>query len=226
RACLPLTLGVFPFGVVTGTVAMDLGLTQVQAMGLSLFVYAGASQLAALHLFAGNAPFSVILLTVAIINLRFTMYSAALAPLFRVLSPGRKAVYAQLLTDHSFALTIHRYHDRRRDRALTKGWYYLGLALTMYLTWQLGTLAGVLVGTKIPDTGLVDFAVPMIFLVLLFPALSDRPAVAAATVSGVVAVAGANLPMNLGLIMAALCGMTAGLVAEEAGFRKRKRQWN
>jgi predicted branched-subunit amino acid permease len=99
--------------------------------------------------------------------------------------------------------------DRRR--------YYLGAAGAIWAVWQAATLAGVVVGARIPDRWGVGFAVPLVFLALLVPDLTDRPRVVAALVGGSVAVAGAGWPLNLGLVGGALAGVVAGVAAEGRG---------
>lgn len=212
RAAVPMMLGVFPFGMVSGAVAAATGLSPVEALGMSLAVYAGASQLAAVQLYGAGAPPWLIVLTAAVVNLRFTMYSAAIAPYFRHLSWRRKALYSYLLTDQAFAFATH-YYDRL-SRPVREGWYYLGVALSLCATWQAGTALGVFLGARAPESGILGFMIPLVFLSLLIPALENRAAVAAAVTSGAVAVLAAGLPMNLGLMTAALAGIVVGLAAE------------
>ncbi|NNL68670.1 MAG: branched-chain amino acid ABC transporter permease, partial [Acidimicrobiia bacterium] len=97
---------------------------------------------------------------------------------------------------------------------LYRRWYYVGGALTLWTTWQVTTAAGVILGASVPAAWSLDFAIPLVFLALLVPALRDRPGVAAAIVGGVVAVAAANVSYNLGLIIGAACGIAAGVIVE------------
>jgi 4-azaleucine resistance transporter AzlC len=207
---LPLLLGIVPFALVAGVAAADAGLSTAQALGMSVFVFAGASQLAALDLLGSNAPLTVVVLTAAIINLRMLMYSASIAPHFRTAAGRVRAALAYFLTDQAFALTVARYDiDDTGQR-----WYYLGVSLALWSVWQVGTVVGVVVGAGVPDEWGLEFAVPLVFLALLVPALKGRESFAAGAVAGVVAVAGAGLPFNLGLILAAVVGVAAGMVTE------------
>ena len=107
----PLMLGVVPFGLVAGIAAVEAGLDLPLAVAMSVFVFAGASQLAALELLGGDAPLTVVVLTAAVINLRMLMYSASIAPYFRGL-PGRwRAGLAYLLTDQAYVLAVARYRS-------------------------------------------------------------------------------------------------------------------
>jgi predicted branched-subunit amino acid permease len=82
RALLPLTPGVIPFGLVTGVMAVELGLSPATAMGMTLLFYSGSAQMVALQLLSNGVLPVAIVATALIINLRFIMYSASLAPHF------------------------------------------------------------------------------------------------------------------------------------------------
>ena len=211
RDALPLLLGVAPFGVVSGIAAVEAGLDLGQTVGLSVIVFAGASQLAALDLLGRDAPLAVIALTAVVINLRMLMYSASIAPYFREFSAKWKAGLAYVLTDQAYALSIARY---RSSRAIDEKAYYVGAAVTIWAVWQVATVAGVFLGTGVPESWGLEFTVPLIFLALLVPAMEDRATTAAGIVGGGVAVAGAGLPLNLGLLVGAAVGVAVGLATE------------
>jgi len=209
---IPVLPGIVPFGMIAGASAVAAGLEPVVAQGLSVILFAGASQLAAAELLSMGAAWPVILLTILVINLRFVMYSAALSPHLARLSLPAKCGLAYLITDQGFAVTVARQH--RQPQAPHVAWYYLGASLALWLTWQLGTLAGILVGSLVPASWQLEFAAPLVFLALLVPLLTDRGSVAASLVAGILVLAGRNLPGNLGLVLAALGGVAGGLVAE------------
>jgi 4-azaleucine resistance transporter AzlC len=212
RTVAPVLLGVVPFALVAGVAAASAGLSLLEAMGMSVIVFAGASQLAALDLLSQDAPLAVVVVTAAVINLRMMMYSASIAPHFRSVSARWKAVLAYLLTDQAYALSLTRYGE---DDAIDRKYFYLGTAATLWVVWQLGTLAGVLLGAGVPDSWGLEFAVPLVFLAVLVPALEDRASVAAGVVAAVVAIVGGGLPLNLGLLVAAAVGIVVGMVFEE-----------
>jgi len=82
----------------------------------------------------------------------------------------------------------------------------------MWLVWQVGTLTGALLGSQLPESWSLDFAIPLVFIALVVPALKDRPAIAAAFVSGLVASLAAGLPFNLGLPVAVVLGILTGML--------------
>lgn len=213
RAISPLLLGIVPFALVVGITAVDAGLSTVQAVGMSVLVFAGASQLAAIELVGETAPVAVVVLTAVVINLRFVMYSASIAPHFRWLGAPTKWLSAYLLTDQAYALSVTEY--RGTDPAeRSRLWFYLGTAVTLWAIWQVGTLTGALVGATVPAGLSLEFAVPLTFLALLFHALDDRPTQAAALVGGGGAALAAPLPFNLGLVTGAVAGIALGVVLE------------
>jgi 4-azaleucine resistance transporter AzlC len=212
RAQLPILLGTSPFGLIYGILAADAGLSVDVTLGMSLFVFAGSSQFIAAGLFASGTPGLIIVLTTLIVNLRHMLYSASLAPYTRHLSAGWKWLLSFLLTDEAYAVTITRY--RRGDNATGRHWFFLGAGLTLWVSWQVSSAVGYLFGAQIPDSWSLDFTLALTFIALVIPTLTDRPAVLAALGAGVTAVIAHNLPYNLGLIVAVLAGIGAGMLAE------------
>ncbi|NEP84156.1 MAG: AzlC family ABC transporter permease [Okeania sp. SIO3B3] len=212
KDALPILLGVVPFGLISGVLAVDVGLSTAQALGMSVIVFAGASQLAALQLIAEGAAIPVTLLTIYVINMRFVMYSASIGPYMAYLSNMWKALISYLLVDQAYGLSIVRY-GQNPDMP-HKHWYYLGTAVTMWVVWQITTLLGIFLGTQIPPEWGLDFAIPLMFIALAFPAITDRASGTTAIAGSVIAVVAAGLPLNLGLITGALCGIVAGMIVE------------
>ncbi|WP_244605528.1 AzlC family ABC transporter permease [Halorussus marinus] len=212
RVSLPILLGIAPFGMVAGVAAVGAGVPTVEALAMSVVIFAGASQLAAAELIGRNAPAVVVVVTVLVINVRMVMYSASIAPYFRD-QPGRwKALVAYLLTDQAYAVSLLEFES---DGETARRWYYLGVAASLWVTWQVATVAGIALGASVPDGWRLEFAVPLVFLAVLVPAVTDRATGAAALVGGSVAVTANGLPFNLGLIVAAVVGIGAGLLVEE-----------
>lgn len=216
----PMIPGVAPFGIIAGLTAMATGLSTVQAMAMSITIFAGASQLAILQLLAQGAIPAVIVLTALTINLRFAMYSASLAPHLYRLGPRWRYPLAYFLVDQNYALSIIRYQRCEPGEDPHGHWFFLGGGATLWLTWQASTLAGVLVGSRIPSSWSLDFAIPLVFMAVLVPALRRRLHVVAAVTGGTVATIAGALPYNLGLVAGAVSGITAGLALETWGSRR------
>lgn len=207
-AVAPLLLGVFPFGLIAGVAAVEAGFGLAEAVGFSVVVFAGAAQLAAIDLLGAGALAWVAVLTALVINLRMAMYSASLASFVAGQPPRRRVLAAYLLTDQAYAVSVSRF--RSQPQAAGRLRFFLGAAVSLWVTWQLATVGGVALGDAVPETVPLGFAVPLAFVSLLVPGITDRPALAAAGSAGVVAVVAAPLPANLGMPAAALTGVGVG----------------
>lgn len=215
RATAPVQLGSFPFAVICGVTAINVGLDPLTAQGMSFFMFAGASQLVALQLIDAGSPTLIVILSAFIVNLRFLMYSASLAPHFQRLPWRWRVPLAHITTDQGYAVCIRHFHSG--EPTPHKQWFYLGSGMLMWTAWQLGTLLGIGLGRGIPPEWSLDFAIPLTFLAIVVPALRDRAAVAAFVASACIAVSAMGLPLNLGLMLAALAGIVTGMLVEARG---------
>lgn len=211
RDISPVLLGVVPFGLVFGIAAVEAGFTTAQTIGMTVLVYAGASQLAAIELFGESAPLAVIVFTAIVINLRMMMYSASIAPHFQDLRVRTRAGLAYFLTDQAYAMSISEF-SRNSERARIP--YYLGTALGIWAVWVASTVLGVVLGAGVPPEWGLSFAVPLVFLAILVPSMTDRATIVAGIVGGAVALVAAGVPFDLGLLIGAIAGLLAGLVVE------------
>lgn len=212
RAEIPLLIGGFPFGMIYGALALNAGLPPSAAQMMSSIVFAGSAQFITAQLVAESAPGLVIVLTIAVVNLRHMLYSASLAPYLAALSTRWKALLSYLLTDEAYAPTIIRYEQE--GKTAYSHWFLLGAGLTLWMDWQISTALGIWLGAAIPESWLLDFALPLTFIAMVVPVLKERPAIAAAISAGVVALVVYPLPYQLGLIVAAFVGIAVGTVLE------------
>jgi predicted branched-subunit amino acid permease len=158
------------------------------------------------------APGLVIVLTIAIVNLRHMLYSASIAPYLQHVSLRWRNLLAYLLTDEAYAAAI--LHFEKEGPSPTGHWFFLGAGSALWLTWQLSSAIGIFLGTTIPAAWPLGFALPLTFIAMLVPMLKDRPAAAAALSAALTAVLAYGLPYKLGLILAALVGIGMGLLLE------------
>ncbi|HSB21398.1 MAG TPA: AzlC family ABC transporter permease [Anaeromyxobacteraceae bacterium] len=213
---LPILLGVVPFGMIYGVLALGAGFSRLAAQSMSSVVFAGSAQLITAQLWREAAPGAVIVLTVFVVNLRHALYSASVAPYLRHLGPPWKGILAYLLTDEAYAVAVTRYirDGDRADVSPFRHWYFLGAGLTLWASWQLSTAAGVFLGGVVPRSWSLDFTLPLTFIALVFPGLRDRGGIAAALSAGILAVLVVGLPFKLGLVAAAFAGIAIGLAVE------------
>jgi 4-azaleucine resistance transporter AzlC len=223
RAQLPILLGTSPFGLIYGILAMKNGLPVPVALGMSMFVFAGSAQFIATPLFASGTPGIVIVMTTFVVNLRHMLYSASVAPYVRHLSRVWKYVLAFLLTDEAYAVSI-TYYERGNPadvRQTQRHWYFFGAGITLWVSWQISTMVGIFVGAQVPDSWALDFTLALTFIALVIPVLRDRPAVLAALTAGIVALAAHGLPYKIGLMLAVLAGIAAGVISEQVSMKPR-----
>jgi 4-azaleucine resistance transporter AzlC len=212
RAEIPLLIGVFPFGMIYGALALNAGLSTAAAQAMSSMVFAGSAQFITAQLVHDSTPGLVIVLTIAVVNLRHMLYSASLAPYLAALSTRWKALLSYLLTDEAYAPTI--LHYEKDGVTPSAHWFLFGAGCALWLTWQVSTALGIFLGTAIPESWSLDFALPLTFIAMVVPVLKNQPAIAAALSAGVVALVAFSLPYKLGLILAALVGIVVGTLLE------------
>jgi 4-azaleucine resistance transporter AzlC len=180
-------------GTTFGVVARQSGLEPIQIAAMSLLVFAGASQFAMVQLFSGSAPTTIVIASVLFINLRHLLMATSLrAQLQRSPVLGR-LIAGFYLTDESFAMATGYF--RRGGRSLA---YYFTFAISLYVLWNVATLAGIAIGSAIGDPRRlgVDFAITGTFTGIVVLAIR-RPsdgviALVAALVAGALALAGAS----------------------------------
>jgi 4-azaleucine resistance transporter AzlC len=200
----PLWLGVVPFGLAYAVLARGAGLSLVETQALSLLVFAGSSQVSAVGLFARGASGIGIVFTTLLLNVRHLLYGLSLGrdvPLTR----RQRLVAAFFLTDEAYGVSV-----ARGARTFP---FVLGAELSLYLTWNLATLAGALLGGVIPDPEKlgVDFVFPLAFLALLVPLLRRRLDVVVALLAGGLAwLLARSLPGGLPILIAGVVGSLLG----------------
>jgi 4-azaleucine resistance transporter AzlC len=212
KAELPLMIGVIPFGMIYGILAIAAGLPPSAAQAMSVIIFAGSSQFVSAQLFGLGVPAIINLFTVWVINLRHALYGTSLAPYLQKLPTRWKLVLAYLLTDEAYAVTIlHYQHDGDKRH---KHWFFFGAGLTLWTTWQLSTAAGIFLGATVPASLSLDFTLALIFIALVVPSLKDKASLGAALSAGVAAVILFNFPLKTGLLVASLIGIVVGLLIE------------
>jgi predicted branched-subunit amino acid permease len=204
--------------MISGVAAVSVGMTFFETMGMSVLVFAGASQLAIFQLMSVGSPWLIMVLTAWVINLRFTMYSATLAPYMQKLSTWRKALLAYMLSDQAFGVSLSHFVATREE--VSHRWFYFGSAATIWGAWQISAAIGAWLGALVPASWGFDFAFPLSFMALMFAALRDRPTVIAALAGGLIAVLAKGLPYNIGLVLATFLGIASGYLAESLQMRE------
>jgi 4-azaleucine resistance transporter AzlC len=200
------------FGFVYGLAARAAGFSALEAGGMSVIVFAGAAQFAAVGYILGGFSWLGIVLLTGFLNARHFLYAAALAPYVADRPRPLKAVMAHLLTDEAFALAIA--HFRRIGRADLWG-YWWAAVVTTFIPWNIATILGSVVGGNIPDPSRygLDVIFPAAMAGLAVGLVTGRRELVAALV-GAIAAVGVGLAWDpaAGIIAGGLLGPLAGLV--------------
>jgi predicted branched-subunit amino acid permease len=213
RAILQSLPGAAAWGLVSGVAMVKGGLTPPWAAMMSLLVYAGSAQLAALPLIATGMPLWVIVATGLITNLRFVIYSAALRPYFADQSLRRRAAIGFFMTDFTFTLFMRSAQEGRLPERHRETWF-AGICSTNWITWQLCAMTGIVAASYVPARWGLEFTGTLALVALVGPALITRPAIVGAVVAALVALLAHGIPYRLGLFCAAIAGIAAATLAD------------
>jgi len=183
---------------------------------MSVIVFGGASQFAAVGYVASGLPWAGIVLLTALLNARHLLYSVALAPWVREIPAARRAVMAHLLTDEAFALTMS--HFRRLGRADERGYWIAAIGAT-FIPWNLATIGGVVLGAQIPDPARlgIDVIFPAAMIGLAVGLVTGRRELTAAIVGAGIAVGIALVSSpSVGIVVGGIVGPIVGLLVPTA----------
>lgn len=198
---LGIAVAVGAFGVVFGLSAREAGLSVLEASAMSVVVFAGASQFAALGYLSAGLPWLAIVMLTFLLNARHLLYAASLAPRLARIPWRQRALMAHVLTDEAFALSA--VHFRRSGCVDTSG-YWLAALVGVFIPWNLATIAGALLGSAIPDPQGVGLDV-------VFPAAMAGLAVGLVTSRRELVAAGGGAAA--GVLLSLAMGPTLGIIA-------------
>ncbi|MFT3817976.1 MAG: AzlC family ABC transporter permease [Rubrivivax sp.] len=205
-------LGIAAWGLVTGVAMVKSGMSVSIALATSLLVFAGSAQLATLPLLAGGAPLWVIWATAACVNLRFVILGTQWRPYFGHLPRARRLRLAYFAADLNVVLFMQRYP--RPEPAPEQEAYFWGGAALNYSAWQLSSIAGILLGDRVPTEWGLGFAGILVLIGLIGSMLNTRSTWAAAAVAAVTAVASYGLPYKLNIVLAVAAAIVVGMLMD------------
>ena len=212
----PLATSVAAWGLMTGVAMVKSGMSAFEAIAMTLLVYAGSSQLAAIPLIVASAPAWVILATGFCVNLRFVVFSLHLRPYLMHMPRWRRMINGYLTADMSYAMFTHRFpepprtgSERREQEAFLSGNYF-----TTWAAWMLSSIAGIFLGNLIPAAWGLGFA-GVLCLVGILCSLANTPLRRlSALVAGAAAVAAYALPLKLNIVFAIAVAVLASFWLE------------
>ena len=206
----PLMIPVVPFGLIYGVLAIDIGFSPLQTMGMSLIVFGGASQIVLLQLFSGGASSLVIISSVGAVNSRHLLYGAVVSEHLSDLKLTWKILISYFLVDQAFARS-NEYFQKNENK--NKYFHLIGGGITCWVIWQTTTFLGIVLGSFIPEKLGLSFAVPLTFLALLVNDFRKLINVIVIIVSGLIATLGYNyIPFKAYAIVAGLTGLFTAMI--------------
>lgn len=209
RDTVPVLIPVVPFALVLGLAIADSPLSNLVGWLGASFIFGGAAQLTVVTLTTEGAGLLAVIAAGLVVQARHVMYSAAFAPVFGPQPRWFRWLGPYFLIDQQFALASLQVDEPPESFRS----YYLGVGLSFWSVWQITVALGLVVGPVVPEAWSLGFAVPLLFVGLLVAALDSAPAVAAAVAAGAVTWLTLGIPNRLGIILGALTGVAAGLVA-------------
>lgn len=210
KKAIPIMLGYAPLGLAFGVIAREKGLDVVQTALMSLLVFSGSGQFIGVGLLAAGASIPAILLTTFLVNLRYLLFSAAMAPHVRKMPSPVQSILAFGITDETFTLNMTEFDKKEADRD-----FMLGVNIFSHLSWIASTATGAAIGNVVGDINRFgfNFALPAMFIALLLMQIKDRDTVWVAAIAGVLSV-GIRLlvPGSVNIITATVIAATLGVV--------------
>jgi 4-azaleucine resistance transporter AzlC len=224
KACAPTMPGIMAWGMVTGMAMVKSGLSIWQALGMTFLVFAGSAQLAAVPLMAANTPMWVVFVTALVVNLRFVIFAAAIAPHFTHLRWYQRLWHGYFNADVTMGLFPQRFPAATVPHTVGKVGFFTGIGYPNWCAWQFGSVVGILLASQIPQGWGIEFAGTLALLAVAIPLTVNAAALAGVVVAGIVAVAAAGLPYRLGLLLAVILGMTAAMLVDTWLDRNKEQQ--
>lgn len=211
---LPLCLAVLPWGLLAGSMAVSSGLTPLQGIGLSVFVFAGAAQLVTISMLAAGSGFFAIVLTIAIITAQHLLYALILREHVTQMPLKQRLPIGFLLTDELFALAVGK---KQFNFA-----YLLGAGLCFYLAWLMFTIVGVILAANIPnlESYHLDFSIVATFVAIVVPMIKTLSTLVGVLVSLMLSLVLNSLAVPGAMVIAGLIGMACAVWVDHAVARK------
>ena len=161
----PHMLSVIPFGIICGAIGVDLGFNPYLVYAMSFIIFGGASQIVFLQLLSGGASSLVAVTSVGVINSRHLLYGAVLSEYLEKLSFIKKLLISYVVVDQGFAESNKFFKKNKTEHYLH--YHLLGTGITMWVCWQIATLAGIILGSFVPEELGLKFAIPLTFIAIV-----------------------------------------------------------
>jgi predicted branched-subunit amino acid permease len=214
-----IAMGIAAWGLVTGVAMVKSGMGVPLSVLMSLVVYAGSAQLAALPLIASGAPIWVVWATAFCVNLRFVIFSAQWRPYFAHLPLAARLRVGYFTADLNYVLFMRRFPEPKP--APEQQPYFWGGAAINWLSWQTTSLLGIFLADRVPTEWGIGFAGTIALLGLTYSLLHDRASWIAAAVAACAAVAAYALPLRMNIVVAIAAAVAIALLMDHLGPKRK-----
>jgi predicted branched-subunit amino acid permease len=202
---------------------VNAGLSVPACLLMTFTVFAGSAQLATLPLLVTGTPLPIVWVTALLVNMRFVIFSAASRRAFVDLPWQQRLLAGYLNGDVGFALFSRRFAHATEHGTPEQYGYFYATATVNWLSWQLASVAGFLLGGLAPTDWGLELAAYLALLTVLIPMVRTFPAISGVLVTTVLAILTVGLPMRLGLLLAVLAGVAVAVSGEVWQARRKSR---
>lgn len=216
RDQLSVAMGIGAWGLMTGVAMVKSGMSVLEAVLMTLIVYAGSAQLAAVPMIAAGAPLWVILAAAFCVNLRFVVFSAHLRSYLMHLPRAERLATGYVTGDLSYVFFARRYPQpgRDADELARQQAFLMGNCAVNYGAWMLASMVGIALANAIPTEWGLGFAGILALLGVLCSLATSRLRIVSAGVAGAAAVMAWSLPLKLNILVAIGCAVALCLMLE------------
>jgi predicted branched-subunit amino acid permease len=217
KDCIPMLPGMVAWGLTMGVSMVNSGMSVVESVAMTLLVFAGSSQLAAIPLIAVGAPMWVILLTGLCVNLRFVVFSAHLRPYLMHLPRWKRLFSGYVTADLSYVQFVSRFSKPGTSTAQhqEQDAYLAGNTGLTWVAWMGASLIGIALAHQIPVSWGLGFAGILSLLGILCSLVTSKLRVVSAIVASTVAVVAFALPLKMNIVVAIFAAVAMCLLLEK-----------
>jgi predicted branched-subunit amino acid permease len=217
KDCIPMLPGMVAWGLTMGVSMVNSGMSVVESVAMTLLVFAGSSQLAAIPLIAVGAPMWVILLTGLCVNLRFIVFSAHLRPYLMHLPLWKRLFSGYLTADLSYVQFVSKFSKpgTTAEQQQAQDAYLAGNTGLTWVAWVGSGLLGIALAAQVPVHWGLGFAGILSLLGILCSLATSKLRIVAAAVSSAVAVVAYALPLKMNIVVAISASVAMCLLLEK-----------
>jgi|TARA_B100001142_G_scaffold158375_1_gene158804 predicted branched-subunit amino acid permease len=201
----PHMLSVIPFGIICGAIGIELGFDPYLVYGMSIIIFGGASQIVFLQLLSGGASSLIAVTSVGVINSRHLLYGAVLSEYLEKLSFIKKLLISYLVVDQGFAESNKFFKRNKTEEYLH--YHLIGTGSTLWVCWQISTLAGIILGSFVPEELGLKFAIPLTFIAVVVQDLKKIDHVIVMLTCGISSLLFFDAPFKLYIIISPILAL-------------------